>query len=80
MSLLEGYGRVRGRAGVTIAALSEEHGWLRLSEDSEMSIGDRLEVIPNHACPVVNAFDLITVMEQGVPVAEWKVAARGRMT
>lgn len=80
VQLLEGYGRIQGFSGVTIASLSEEHGWLRLAPESKLSIGDRLQVVPNHACPVVNGFDLITVVENGALVAEWKVAARGRMS
>jgi D-serine deaminase-like pyridoxal phosphate-dependent protein len=80
LQLLEGYGRVQDLGGVTIASLSEEHGWLRLDPGSKLRVGDRLQVVPNHACPVVNDFDLITVTENGAPVTEWKVAARGRMT
>jgi D-serine deaminase-like pyridoxal phosphate-dependent protein len=80
LQLLDGYGRVTGRDDVTIAALSEEHGWLRLDPGADLGVGDRLRIVPNHACAVVNCFDTITVVERDTPVAEWRVAARGRMS
>jgi D-serine deaminase-like pyridoxal phosphate-dependent protein len=80
LQLLDGYGRVVGNDGIAIAALSEEHGWLRMTPGTDLSLGDRLRIVPNHACTVVNCFDVITVVEQEAPVAEWRVAARGRMS
>ncbi len=80
IDLLDGYGRVQGPSGVTVSALSEEHGWLRLANGAQLRVGDRVRILPNHACPVVNCFDAITVVRQDAPIAEWKVAARGRMT
>jgi D-serine deaminase-like pyridoxal phosphate-dependent protein len=78
--IMEGYGRVRSRDDVAIVGLSEEHGWLRTDPTSDLRIGDRLEIIPNHACPVVNNFDTATVTRGGSPIGQWPVAARGRMT
>lgn len=80
LQLLDGYGRVVDRDGITIAALSEEHGWLRVEPGADLRIGDQLRIVPNHACPVVNCFDSIAVIERDAPVAEWRVAARGRMS
>jgi len=80
LELLEGYGRPRSRSDVTITALSEEHGWLLVAPGSDLRVGDRLEIVPNHACAVVDNFDGLTLVERGAPAGEWSVAARGRMT
>ncbi len=80
LGLLADYGRVVGRDEVQIASLSEEHGWLKLSRDSALAVGDRLRVLPNHACAVVNNFDQLIVVRADEPVAAWEIAARGRVT
>jgi D-serine deaminase-like pyridoxal phosphate-dependent protein len=77
---LSGYGQPLGRGGITIAGLSEEHGWLRLDPPAELAVGTRLQVTPNHACTTVNCFDTAAVIRDGDVVARWAVAARGRMT
>jgi D-serine deaminase-like pyridoxal phosphate-dependent protein len=80
MELVKGYGKPNGRDDVTITGLSEEHGWLHVAADSDLRVGDRLNIVPNHACAVVNNFDAMTLVERGAPAGVWKVAARGRMT
>ena len=37
-----------------INALSEEHGWVRIRGGSTLRVGDRVRVVPNHACVVVS--------------------------
>jgi D-serine deaminase-like pyridoxal phosphate-dependent protein len=80
LGLLPDYGQVIGRDDVRLASLSEEHGWLKLGEAAEVSVGERLRVLPNHACAVVNNFDKMTVIRDGEPVGEWDIAARGQVT
>jgi D-serine deaminase-like pyridoxal phosphate-dependent protein len=74
------HGIVRDHPGITIERLSEEHGWLTLSESESLAIGDRLDVIPNHACVVTNLFNDAAVTQGGEVVDRWKVAGRGMMT
>jgi D-serine deaminase-like pyridoxal phosphate-dependent protein len=80
LGLLSDYGRIIGRDDVRLASLSEEHGWLKLGEQAPLSVGDRLRVLPNHACAVVNNFDQMTILRDGEPVAQWHIAARGQVT
>lgn len=80
LGLLPDYGRIIGRDDVRLASLSEEHGWLRLGEQASLSVGERLRVLPNHACAVVSNFDTMTVVRDGEPVGEWDIAARGQVT
>ena len=80
INLGTGHGIILGRPGIRLASLSEEHGWLKLGEDASLSVGERLRVLPNHACAVVNNFNKMTVVRDGEPVAEWDIAARGQVT
>jgi D-serine deaminase-like pyridoxal phosphate-dependent protein len=73
-----GHGYIVGHPELIIARLSEEHGVVEIDHPIEgIQIGDRVEVIPNHICPCVNLHDSMTIVRDGVPVDEWKVAARG---
>src|SRR5947209_6933951 len=47
-----GHGLAVGRPNVEIHTLSEECGWVR--HDGDLQVGDRLQVIPNHACELTN--------------------------
>ena len=74
-----GHGVVKDRPGITVERLSEEHGWLHLAPGEQVAIGDRLDIIPNHACVVANLFNEVAVMREGSVVDRWRVAARGCM-
>jgi len=79
-SLVEGYGLVKNTEGVILKNLSEEHGVLQLDPTkSDIKIGDRLEIIPNHICPVVNMFDEIVGIRNGRVEVIWPILARGRV-
>ncbi len=64
--------------GMVVARLSEEHGFLERAGHS-LVVGDRLRIIPNHACAVVNLTDSLTVLRQDEPPLIWPVTARGRV-
>ncbi len=74
---LPGHGRVLGGYRRVLERLSEEHGVLRIEAHDPLQIGDRLEVIPNHACVVVNLTDQLVVVAAGKPLTTWNVQARG---
>lgn len=58
-------------------ALSEEHGWVRVPGASTLDVGDRVRIVPNHACVVVNTQEELFIVN-GEEVAErWEVDARG---
>ena len=60
-----------------IASLSEEHGWGEVLGGSTFTVGDRVQIVPNHACVVVNMVDqMFLVNEDGVP-SSIPVDARG---
>jgi len=76
--MASGYGIVLGKKA-TLARLSEEHGILSLDPDEDLEIGERVRVIPNHACAVVNLFDRAYGMSNGEVVEEFQIAARGKV-
>jgi D-serine deaminase-like pyridoxal phosphate-dependent protein len=74
---LEGFGIVLGRPDLAVARLSEEHTVLTATEGTGLEVGDRVAIIPGHACTTVNLHPyLLTFAEHGKVTWE-PVAARG---
>ncbi len=61
----------------SITGLSEEHGWIEVGGGSTLSVGDRVRIVPNHACVAVNTQDLLYVVDGDEVVDTWPVDARG---
>ena len=75
---LAGYGAIVGHDELELVALSEEHGHgAAAGGEVALRVGDRVEVIPNHACTCVNLHDLLYGVRGGVVEAEMRVLARG---
>ncbi|BCX17277.1 MAG: alanine racemase [Geminicoccaceae bacterium] len=75
-----GHGRIVEYPEAVIYALSEEHGHVDLSACSARpAIGEKVRVIPNHACPVSNLFDRIVTVRGDRVEGSLAVAARGRV-
>lgn len=75
---LEGYGHVLGRPDITIAALSEEHGTLQAAAIG-FKVGDRVRIVPNHACVVANMLDRVELVRGEEALGPAPVAARGQV-
>ena len=77
---MTGYGYLKGSGGVVVARLSEEHGVVLLPDGApRLAIGDRVEIIPNHACAALNLFDTLTGVRDGEVEVVWPVLARGKV-
>jgi D-serine deaminase-like pyridoxal phosphate-dependent protein len=77
---LTGFGVIQGREEIAVASLSEEHGVIELPEASDWPrVGDRIRIIPNHACVVSNLFDVVNLIGPDDEVQTVDVAARGRV-
>lgn len=73
------YGVLKKDHKAILKGLSEEHGILDISDTLEtVKVGDVVEIIPSHACPVVNLCDEFYVVHDGVVIDEWPVDARGK--
>lgn len=54
-----GYGLVKGHPDLRFDRMSEEHGVIVWEGSSqELRVGERIEIIPNHICPVVNLHEV----------------------
>jgi len=51
---IKGYGIVKRYPESEIVSLSEEVGKVSVGVNSELSVGDKIEIIPNHACVPAN--------------------------
>ena len=78
---LSGFGTIIGYPDAVVASLSEEHGVIDLSRSARKpEIGERIRIVPNHACVVTNLFDNVALISGDNVTAIEPVAARGRVT
>lgn len=59
-----------------IVALSEEHGWVRVTGGATLDVGDRVRVVPNHACVSVHTQDLVYLIDGETVIDTLPVDAR----
>ena len=77
---MEGFGRILEYPDAVIRTLSEEHGAVDLSLCARKpEIGERVRILPNHACVVSNLFDEVALVHADGRVERERVAARGRV-
>lgn len=73
------YGEILGHPDWRFVRASEEHGVVEIPDRAGPAIGDRLVVVPNHICPVINLHDSVVAMDEDGAVTDWPVDARGRL-
>ncbi|ABR47884.1 alanine racemase domain protein [Alkaliphilus metalliredigens QYMF] len=75
---IRGYGIVKEKPWIVVQGLSEELGKLSYHPDEvNLKVGERLEIIPNHACSVANLVEKIYGVRNNEVVEEIIVTARG---
>jgi D-serine deaminase-like pyridoxal phosphate-dependent protein len=62
------------RADLRMVRLSEEHGWLEGPVAGALSVGERLRVVPNHACVCIATQPRLHVVDGTAVVDTWPVA------
>ena len=60
-----------------LTGLSEEHGWGEVRGGSTFAVGDRVQVVPNHACVVINTQDEVMLVDDDGHCEAITVDARG---
>lgn len=65
---------------MVIERLSEEHAIVRVTGETALKPGDRLRILPNHACVVSNLADEVALVAGTHVVDRMPIAARGRNT
>lgn len=78
-SMVRGFGVVKDHPEVIIERLSEEHGILKVSADCPLEIGDKIEIIPNHACTVINLAEEVNLIRNQEVIEVWEIKARGKV-
>jgi D-serine deaminase-like pyridoxal phosphate-dependent protein len=68
---------MRPHPHAVITALSEEHGWLRVPGGATYGVGDRLRLVPNHACVTFATQSQVHVVDDGEITDTWAIDARG---
>jgi D-serine deaminase-like pyridoxal phosphate-dependent protein len=78
LDTLRGFGEDGGRH-LVVDRLSEEHGILEVSAelDRGLAVGDRLRIVPNHACTTANLAAVLYGTCDDEVVEEWPVMVRG---
>ena len=75
---LDGHGFIPDLPEASIFALSEEHGFVDLRNGADRpQVGDKVRIIPNHACVVSNLFDRVYAIRNGKVADILAVQARG---
>lgn len=75
-----GFGHIVEHPNLVINRLSEEHGIVTFTGDHTLKLNDKVRIIPNHACTVVNQFGNYVVYQDDFVVDRWEVNARGKLT
>lgn len=72
-------GEVLEDPSLQFVAASEEHGHLQATGKIRWRVGDKVRIIPNHACTCVNMHDQMYILDGEDIVEVWEIAARGKM-
>lgn len=59
-----------------ITSLSEEHAWVQVAGGATLDVGDRVQILPNHACVVVHTQPYLYVVDGEEVIATWQTDAR----
>lgn len=63
-----------------IYQMSEEHGFVDISQcPHKPKVGERISVIPNHACGTLNMHDTLIGLRGENVEGQWTIAARGKL-
>lgn len=73
-----GYGYIKGYPYMEIYSLNEEHAFIRSEHKNTLEIGDKIEIIPNHACVVTNMVEEAYGFSHGKLDHMLKIDARGK--
>lgn len=75
----EGLGYIKNY-GVNIDKVYDEHGIIYNREfRDKIQIGDKVEIIPNHICPVSNLYDKAYLVSEGNVLEEVSILGRGKL-
>jgi D-serine deaminase-like pyridoxal phosphate-dependent protein len=75
-----GFGYIREDPLALLAGFSEEHGHIDISgSKKQYRVGERLRVIPNHVCAMINLHNEVYGVRGDTVEVVWNVAGRGML-
>lgn len=76
----KGLGYIKGYDDVYIYDVYDEHAIIYNEKfRNQVKVGDKVEIIPNHICPVCNLYDKAYLVSNGEVVEEIEVKCRGKL-
>ena len=74
------FGHVLEAPEAVFFKMNEEHGFVDVRKaECELSVGDRLRVIPNHICVAMNLHETVYGIRGETVETAWKVEGRGKL-
>jgi D-serine deaminase-like pyridoxal phosphate-dependent protein len=74
---LPGFGWLPDHPDSVLHIVNDYHGYVHRGLSGGPEVGERLAVVPNHICPVVNLYDEFHIVQNGSVIDVWPVDARG---
>ena len=76
----EGKGYIKGSDGVYVDNVYDEHTIIYNKKlHDQLEIGDKIEIIPNHICPVCNLYDEAYLVSNGELIKSIPILCRGKL-
>lgn len=80
LTATKGLGRIKESEGVYIHGVFDEHAIIYNEDFSQqINIGDKVQIIPNHICPVCNLHEKAYLISKGEVVEELNIEGRGKL-
>jgi D-serine deaminase-like pyridoxal phosphate-dependent protein len=74
------FGQLVEAPGARFHKMNEEHGFVDLTQaERSFSVGDRVQVIPNHVCVAMNLHERVYGVRNGLVEEIWTVDGRGKL-
>jgi len=74
-----GYGLVKNSNNIRLSGVFDEHGLIYNKDFSDhISVGDKIEIIPNHICPTCNLYEKAYLVSKGVSIRKIPILCRGK--
>ncbi|NUK60287.1 amino acid deaminase, partial [Streptomyces lunaelactis] len=64
-------GEIRPATGITVSALSDQHGWVRTTGDAVLEVGDWVGMGLSHPCTSFDKWQLIPLVEADGTVTDY---------
>jgi D-serine deaminase-like pyridoxal phosphate-dependent protein len=72
-----GFGLIAGHPELRVTGLYEHHAIVQSDARIDLKVGERVRVIPNHACAAVNLHPSLHVLGDDSGGGSWQIGARG---